>query len=75
LPKDSTQKFKCFLSTEKVLLFKVMYRVGFQGARTCQFFDVQISIKLCKLKNCALIKKLQKNSYPGQFLTIASQNV
>ena len=46
LPKDSTQKFKCFLSIEKVLLFKVMYRVGFQGARTCQFFDVQISIKL-----------------------------
>ena len=23
-----------------------MHRVGFQGAKTCQFFDVQISIKL-----------------------------
>ena len=55
LPEDFTQKKKCVLSSEISFAFQVMLRVGSQGAKTCQFFNVQIFMKLCideKIKNC-----------------------
>ena len=39
-------------------LWELMYRVGFEGVNICQFFDVQISMKLSN--HCKISKK---NSY------------
>ena len=54
LPKDLTQNFKmCSLYWNKFCFFNVMYRVSFQGAKVCEFFDIDISMKLrVNLKNC-----------------------